>query len=634
MKPATMSSTKNASTSKKGVERKATDGKERRIVIVNHEKCKPKTEAFLYLQRHAGGCGKACIEVDRSGPKPRIRISEDACQACMLRANRCPGGAVNAVKVPTNLDKNTTHRYGENQFKLCGLPMPTRGQVLGILGSNGTGKSTALQILAGNLKLNLGDHKNHNTWEDIIKYYRGCSLQNYFVSVAMNELTSAVKPQLDASRFQRGTKRTVADVLARNDARGVIMEIAEQLDLTHLLDRQLDMLSGGEQQRLMIAAVAGREADVYIFDEPSSFLDTKQRLAASDVIRAICTEDKYVLVVEHDLTILDAISDSVCCLFGEPSAWGAVTPPQASSRAINQFLQGYFPSLNMRFRPEPLDFRLNSDTGEHGDEAGHCIVQYDATQYVLESEEIDTKFVLNVEAGDVHAAETIVLLGENGTGKSTLLTSLTQPGAPLEGASYKQQHNSSMRAFGGTVATLLEDNIGGRLGDRMFGLLVFKPLNMSSLMDKSVNKLSGGELQRVAITICLGTPAECYLLDEPSAGLDCEQRMVVAHVIQRWVRTHLMKTAIVIEHDLLMASTLANRIINFTGEPGVECTAHSPTALTEGLENFLKLLDITMREDSQGGRPRLNGRNTSKDKEQKKTGTYYVRHTERPTGAI
>lgn len=627
IKPVVKTTPNNTSAHKKGVERKATDRKERRIVIVNHDKCKPKSEAFQYLQRHAGGCGKFCIQVDRTGPKPYIRISEDACEACMLRANRCPGGAVNAVRVPTDLDKNTTHRYGLNQFKLCGLPMPRRGTVLGILGSNGIGKSTALRILAGTLKPNLGDVTKQCTWGDIVRHYRGCSVQNYFIQIAQDELVSAVKPQLDAARFKAGTKRTVADVLTCHDARGVSTELCQKLDLGHLLDRHVDMLSGGEQQRLMIASVAAREADVYIFDEPSSFLDTKQRLAVAEVIRSLCSEDKYVIVVEHDLTLLDAISDSVCCLFGQPGAWGAVTTPQASSTSINQFLQGYFPALNMRFRPEALNFTLNCDTTEHGAAAGHCVAQYEDSEYVLESEEVATKFTLHVEAGQVHAGEVVVLLGENGCGKSTLLSCLTRSGAPLEGASLKQQHNSDMRSYPGTVATLLEESIGQLLGDRMFGLLVTKPLQITALKDKFVAKLSGGELQRVAITICLGTLADAYLLDEPSAGLDCEQRIVVANVIQRWVRAYLQKTAIVIEHDLFMVSTLANRIICFSGEPGVDCTASSPMGLTEGLEGFLRSLDVTMREDSHSGRPRLNGRGTCKDKEQKKAGNYYIRRS-------
>merc|ERR1712066_263898 len=129
---------------------------------------------------------------------------------------------------------------------------------------------------------------------------------------------------------------------------------------------------------------------------------------------------------------------------------------------------------------------------------------------------------------------------------------------------------------------------------------------IEDLMDLPVQSLSGGELQRLAITVCLGTPASVYLIDEPSAGLDCEQRIVVAKVIKRWVVSHLQRTCYVIEHDMLMMSALADRMILFTGKPGVETTAHAPSNVQEGFNAFLKSLDVTFRRDPSNFRPRIN----------------------------
>jgi len=210
-------------------------------------------------------------------------------------------------------------------------------------------------------------------------------------------------------------------------------------------------------------------------------------------------------------------------------------------------------------------------------------------------------FTLHVEPGDLMAGEVVGIIGENGCGKSTLMSHLTEHCA----VSYKPQHTAPMRSFEGTVSDLLEQSIGGMLGDRLFGLLVLKPLQM-------------------AITICLGTPAAAYLLDEPSAGLDCEQRLVVTRVLQRWVTMHLGRAAMVIEHDLLMSASLFSRVIVCTGTPGTACTAHAPEGLAQGLNRFLEGLGVTVREDPTTGRPRLNKKHSSKDREQKKAGRHYL----------
>merc|ERR1740138_1291658 len=164
------------------------------------------------------------------------------------------------------------------------------------------------------------------------------------------------------------------------------------------------------------------------------------------------------------------------------------------------------------------------------------------------------------------------------------------------GVSYKRQHYAPrLRKFPGTVQELFEKTIQNVIVDRLFRLLVLRPLQMEALEKSYVKNLSGGELQRVAITICLGTPASVYLLDEPSAGLDCEQRVIASKVIRRWVISHLQKTAFIVEHDFVMASALSDRVIVYTGEPGVECTAGAPRALEEGFNMFLKQLDVTFR---------------------------------------
>lgn len=145
---------------------------------------------------------------------------------------------------------------------------------------------------------------------------------------------------------------------------------------------------------------------------------------------------------------------------------------------------------------------------------------------------------------------------------------------------------------------------------------------LDDIIDQPICNLSGGELQRVAITLCLGKPADIYLIDEPSAYLDSEQRIIAAKVIKRFI-LHAKKTAFVVEHDFIMGTYLADRVVVFEGKPAVEATATTPQSLVSGMNCFLKNLEITFRRDPTNFRPRINKRDSQKDQEQKASGDYF-----------
>ncbi|CAI2166142.1 7095_t:CDS:10 [Funneliformis geosporum] len=549
-----------------------------RIAIVSSDKCKPKK----CRQECKKSCpvvrmGKLCIEVS---PDSKIAfISEELCIGCGICPKKCPFGAIMIINLPTNLEKEVTHRYSANSFKLHRLPVPRPGQVLGLVGTNGIGKSTALKILAGKLKPNLGKFEDPPDWQDILKYFRGSELQNYFTKILEDNLKAIIKPQY-VDHIPKAVKGTVTALIDAKLERDNKKDMISALDLQDVLNRQVIDLSGGELQRFAIAVVCIQKADI------------------------------YVIVVEHDLSVLDYLSDFICVLYGMPSVYGVVTMPFSVREGINIFLDGKVPTENLRFREESLTFKLAETAEDEKEVEKHRIYKYPDMTKTLGD------FHLTVKSGGFTDSEIIVMLGENGTGKTTFIKLLAggikadgDEQVPELNVSYKPQKISPK--YPGTVRSLFIKKIKNMFMHQQFQTDVVKPMQIENIIDQEVASLSGGELQRVAIVLALGQPADIYLIDEPSAYLDSEQRVVAAK-----------KTAFVVEHDFIMATYLADRVVVYEGSPSVKATANTPQSLLSGMNKFLGSLEITFRRDPTNFRPRINKADSMKDKEQKSSSVY------------
>lgn len=598
-----------------------------RVAVIDRDLCKPSKcglECIRFCPINRTKPVKA-VELDKESRRAVIR--EDACIGCGICVKKCPSKAINIVNIPDELEKRVVHRYGENMFKLYNLPSPVLGGVLGIIGRNGAGKSTCIRILSGNLKPNMGRWDNPPDWDEIIAVFRGKEIQSYLKKLADGELRSAVKIQY-VGYARSVLKGKVIELLRKADERGLVKEVTDKLGLKHLLDRDVKELSGGELQKFLIAATLLKDTDAYFFDEPCSYLDVRERVRVAEAINEfIDLGKKYVVVVEHDLTVLDYVSDYVSVIYGEPGVYGIVSSVYGVRAGINNYLDGYLPSENMRIRKESIVFKTPSLESREASR-DYPLLKWSRMSKTYES----SGFQLVVNEGEVYASEVIGIVGPNGIGKSTFINMLAGALKPDQGEvlitskniSYKAQEVTPRLFSGETVREALETTNKALVDPTnwMYDELV-RGLGLNRLLERRVGELSGGELQKLAIATALGVEADIYLLDEPSAYLDVEERYTIAKLIRRIIEER-NKVALVVEHDLMMLNYMCSRLMVFTGQPGVRGEASEPVGLVKGFNEMLKEVDITMRKDSESGRPRVNKPGSVLDREQKSTGRYYI----------
>jgi len=593
-----------------------------RVAVIDYDLCRPSK------------CNLECVRfcpINRSGSKAielsEIRggkpvIYEVVCVGCGICVRKCPFKAITIVNLPDELEKMLIHRYGINAFKLYGLPTPVHGRVLGIVGKNGTGKTTAVRILSGELIPNLGNVELKPTWDEVLKFFKGTELFQYFTKL-LNEGMRVVHKIQHVDVIRKYVKGYVKDILNKVDERGLINEVRRYVNLDSCWDSKVLNLSGGELQKFAIAAALVRDADIYIFDEPSSYLDVHERLSISRAIREL-VKDSYVIVVEHDLAILDYISDVVTVVYGEPGVFGIFSKVYSVGSGINNFLLGYLPAENMRIRSEPVVFQKLAKERE-GDVHYELFITWPNLRKSVGG------FELVVEAGDAFKGEVIGILGPNAIGKTTFIRLLAGELEPDEGylstkllrISYKPQYVKAELFKWETVEEAFKELSKLQLASsEWFQTDVIKRLGIHRLYPRRIDELSGGELQKFAIAVALANDADIYLLDEPSAFIDVEERLVISKAIKRVTDVRRVVTFIV-DHDLSVIDYVSNRVMVFKGIPGRYGNALKPSNPRAGMNEFLKDLDVTFRRDQKTGRPRVNKPGSYLDRYQKSIKEYY-----------
>ncbi|MFW9881543.1 MAG: ribosome biogenesis/translation initiation ATPase RLI, partial [Candidatus Thorarchaeota archaeon] len=605
-----------------------------RIAVLNKDFCKPdKCSPFGEKP-----CIKYCPRV-RTGDKTIVLspdekcviITENLCSGEGICIKKCPFNAISIVNLPDPLENQMSFRYGKDQFSLFRMAIPKKGKVLGLIGQNGIGKSTLLKLLSNELKINFGRfNKEIPDWKEIIEHYKGSELHQYFIDLKENKVKIVHKPQ-NITVIPKFISGKVIDLLSKNDERNQLEDISKRLNLKEILERDISVLSGGELQRVAIAAAYIKDGDIYLFDEPSSYLDVSERINMAKLIRTLSGKNKTIIVVEHDLAILDYLSDYVSIIYGQPGVYGIVSHPQGVRVGVNIYLNGYIKDENVRFREEPIIFHERPPQES----------LYDTGTITFSYEDINISlgnFHLIAAGSEIHAGEIIGILGPNGIGKTTFINAiskiikteienLNKDLDDIEKDNFKELKVVIKPQYikiekEGLVKEVIEQIKVAPYLSQSYKKRLINNLDLEYIRERKFSELSGGELQRIAIAKCLSTEADIYLLDEPSAFLDVEMRLKVAQLLRKSIE-ELKKSGFVVEHDIITQDFIADSILVFEGTPGLEGKANPPQNLRDGFNLFLKMMGITFRRDSITKRPRVNKQGSNKDLYQKRINEYY-----------
>ncbi len=587
---------------------------EKFTAIVDKNKCAPNK------------CQLECIKFDplnrvkegegfHIGESKKAEISEKVVtEMHKIPAKKCPFEAIRIIRLPSELKQDPVHQYGQNAFRLFTLPIPKKETVVGVIGRNGIGKSTALDILSGNLKANLGDYKNEKDL-DIIERYSNSVLGGYFERLNEKKIKVSYKPQRVELLPEAYKGKKVGDLIKNGDELEISKELISKLDMESISDRNVEDLSGGELQKLAIVACLTKDAEVYYLDEPMSFLDITTRI---NVARLIGGLKKSIIVVEHDLTSLDYISDEVQIVYGERGAYGIFSQSKSVRNGINEYLDGYIKSDNVRFRNYAIKF---DEAPPNKTKTNDVLFEFP------EMEKRFDKFELKVEEGKINRGEVIGVVGANGLGKTTFLKLITGQEKADKGKvekirfSYKPQY---IKAEKGKVIDYLKEKAGISFGSGWYKQNIMEKLGIQNILMSEMRNLSGGELQKVIVAGCLSEDVDLVLMDEPSAFVDVEDRLNMAEIIKDFIIRKEI-SAIIVDHDIQFVDYLSDSLLVFEGKPGVKGRMEGVNEKREGMNKVLRMLNITYRSDKNTGRRRINKPGSQLDKEQRKKGEFYYR---------
>jgi len=501
------------------------------------------------------------------------RIDENLCTGCGICVKKCPFHAITIIKNAAPDPEKLVYSYGANSFKLYGLALPRKG-VTAMIGENGCGKSTNAKLLSGALT-----PQNLPTAE-LREYYK-------------QEHGIAFKPQ----ELHAGVKGKVNELLEKIDD-GQLNELKKLFDLDKVWNREFKHLSGGELQKVVVAATLMQDEQAFVLDEPFAFLDYVYRIRLINYLKEKFS-NKNVLLIDHDISLLSYVSENAYLLYGVNGAFGSVSQSYATDRAINMFLEGFIAPENVKFRGQPIKYKSYNEE-KLGDEL-----------YVLQPARVkfESFTVENKHSLTLHQGEIVGVAGPNGIGKTTLIKE------------YCSQDPDNLIL----KPQILErgDFLAAKYmrTDSPFTQIFVEDMGLKQLEYYKLNDLSGGELQKIRVFECLSSEKHnVYVLDEPTNMLDVKARISLSKMLREKAKEG--KAVLVVDHDLEFLLNTVDRLIVMDGEPAERGEVKGIYHKDEGVRLLLKKFDLTYRRNPPTKRLKLNKAGSQKDAALKKSGEF------------
>ncbi|MFH1257745.1 MAG: ATP-binding cassette domain-containing protein, partial [Candidatus Micrarchaeota archaeon] len=493
-------------------------------------------------------------------------IEPSLSQGCNICAKACPFHAINVVNLPEAKKEELVYSYGKNGFQLYKLAIPRTG-IVAIVGENGVGKSTNLKLIAGKLAAQKFPSKE---------------IKEYFEKLKPDALV--YKPQEISGM---GEKRKVCELLKHVDERKELGKLKEIFDLDRIWERELQQLSGGELQKVVVCAALLREKETYFLDEPFSFLDYVYRIRLINYLLENF-QQKKVLIIDHDISLLSYLCKQSYLMFGEPGAYGIVSQVYGTDRAINMFIEGYIGPENMRFREERIAYK-------HYMGETHRKKLMEIPKMEMKRGEFVVK---NPSAIQINEGEIVGIAGKNGIGKSTICRRIFEEHPTT--AAFKEQ------------ILARENDIAGKYFEKrdLFSENYLHQMKMRKLEYYNIEKLSGGELQKLEIFRALNQEKALYILDEPTNMLDVSSRILLSKVFRERVAAD--RAVLVVDHDLEFLHNTVDRLIVMEGESGKHGEVAGIFDKDEGVRMLMAEFDLSYRRDTDTKRLKLNKKGSKK----------------------
>ncbi|MCD8201185.1 MAG: ABC-F family ATP-binding cassette domain-containing protein [Clostridia bacterium] len=482
----------------------------------------------------------------------------------------------------------------------------SEGDRVGLIGPNGEGKTTIINLMLGNLRPDKGSVTQRNGLtvgylEQNGGYESGRTVYDEMLFTLREEIDAVKKLSAlcdDIAREKEGTAEyarlssrieALHRFIAARDCYNAEIRIKTVLNGMGFEDKYgqvIDTMSGGEKTRLKLARLLLENPDLLILDEPTNHLDVKTMFWLEDYLASF---KGAIFTVSHDRFFLDKVVTRVLDLQG-----GELIPFKGNYTKYKQLKEEYVLSRQREYEKQQAEIEKLTDYIDRNRVRASTAKSAQSKMKKLDAMEIVKKpkkaapppvfhftyetesyeAVLDIEglrltAGgkelakdvsiNIRRGEKVALVGENGTGKSTLIKRIAGDGSPeitigknVRIAVYDQE-NANLNSENTVMSEMWERHVAYSQTEVRSALA--RCGLFAEDMDKSVSSLSGGERAKLALCVFESEHGNFLLLDEPTNHLDLPARESLENALKKYTGTVLF-----VSHDRYFISALAERV--------------------------------------------------------------------------